>query len=418
MLNISSLKRKKMEELFRIAENMNVETYVGITKQILIFRLIEEHSKLNGMLFGDGVLEIVDSYGFLRSPVYNYEQGPDDIYVAPNQISKFNLRNGDIVSGQIRPPKEGEKYFALLRVDNINYLSPENSKKRITFENLIPLHPDRKFNIETNPDEISTRIVDIVSPIGMGQRGLIVAPPFAGKTVLLQKLSNAILTNHKEAKVIILLIDERPEEVTDMKRMVKGPVEVVSSTFDEAPEHHIHLAEIVIEKAKKLCENNFDVVILLDSMTRLARAYNAVTPNSGKILSGGMDSNALIKPKQFFGAARNTEDGGSLTIIATTLVDTGSRMDDLIYEEFKGTGNMELYLDRDMFNRRIFPAIDIKRSGTRREELMRGKEMTNKIWILKKYLSQMDTIESLQFLKNEVKKYKTNQMFVENMNKI
>ncbi len=415
-LDIAKLKKMKMQELSGLAHEMKVNGVSGLKKQDLIFKILQAQPEKDGGMTGEGVLEILqDGFGFLRSPNYNYLPCPDDIYVSPSQIRKFNLRTGDTVSGQIRPPKEGERYFALLMVSKVNFESPDDSKEKILFDDLTPLYPREKWGLESAPTEISTRIMDLLAPIGKGQRGLIVAPPYSGKTVLLQKIANSITTNHPDAVMIVLLIDERPEEVTDMQRSVKG--EVVSSTFDEPAERHVQVAEMVIEKAKRLVESGKDVVILLDSITRLARAYNTTVPHSGKILSGGVDSNALHKPKRFFGAARCLEEGGSLTIMATALVDTGSRMDEVIFEEFKGTGNMEVQLDRNLFQRRIYPAIDIKRSNTRREELLVEKDDLAKIWVLRKVLNELNTAEAMELLIEKVSKTKTNKDFLKSMNK-
>jgi transcription termination factor Rho len=384
-------------------------------KQELIFAILQAQTEQNGHIYGEGVLETLpDGFGFLRAPDYNYLPGPDDIYVSPSQIRRFNLRTGDIISGHIRPPKEGERYFALLKVETINYEDPERAREKILFDNLTPLYPNERLRLESQPDDYTTRIVDLLTPVGKGQRGLIVAAPRTGKTMMLQHVAKAIAHNHKEVILIVLLIDERPEEVTDMQRSVDG--EVISSTFDEPATRHVQVAEMVIEKAKRLVEHGKDVVILLDSITRLARAYNTVVPPSGKILSGGVDSNALHKPKKFFGAARNIEDGGSLTIIATALIDTGSRMDEVIFEEFKGTGNMEIHLDRRLMDKRVFPAIDINKSGTRKEELLITKEDLNRIWILRKVLSQLSVVEAMEFLLDKMHGTKTNKEFFESMN--
>ncbi|MFH0839313.1 MAG: transcription termination factor Rho [Candidatus Omnitrophota bacterium] len=416
-LNIDDLKNKKISELNKIAKSLEINDITSITKQDLIFKILQGQAQKNGLIFGEGVLETLqDGFGFLRSPNYNYLPCPDDIYVSPSQIRKFDLRTGDIVSGQIRPPKEGERYFALLKVEAVNYENPENIKEKVLFDNLTPLYPHERFILETEQKEVSTRIIDLLTPLGKGQRGLIVAPPYSGKTILLQKIANSITKNHPEVILIILLIDERPEEVTDMQRSVKA--EVISSTFDEPPERHVQVAEIVLEKAKRLVEHKKDVVILLDSMTRLARAHNAVMPHSGKILSGGMDSNALQKPKRFFGAARDVEEGGSLTIIATALIETGSRMDDVIFEEFKGTGNMELTLDRNLFQKRIYPAIDIKRSNTRKEELLLDPEELKRIWILRKALNELNSDGSMELLITKLAKVKTNAEFLMSLNQI
>ena len=415
-IDLAKLKKMKMSELNDLAHQLKVNGVSGLKKQDLIFKILQAQPEKDGVMTGEGVLEILqDGFGFLRSPNYNYLPGPDDIYVSPSQIRKFNLRTGDTVAGQIRPPKEGERYFALLMVNKVNFDSPDDPKEKILFDNLTPLYPNEKWKLELNPLEVSTRIVDLLAPIGKGQRGLIVAPPYSGKTVLLQKIANSVTTNHPDAVLIVLLIDERPEEVTDMQRSVKG--EVVSSTFDEPAERHVQVAEMVIEKAKRLVESKKDVIILLDSITRLARAYNTTVPHSGKILSGGVDSNALHKPKRFFGAARCIEEGGSLTIIATALVDTGSRMDEVIFEEFKGTGNMELQLDRNLFQRRIYPAIDIKKSNTRKEELLVEKDDLAKIWILRKVLNELNSTEAMELLIEKVSKTKTNKDFLKSMNK-
>ncbi|OQX53148.1 MAG: transcription termination factor Rho [Candidatus Omnitrophica bacterium 4484_213] len=410
-MNISDLKKMNMAELAKTARSLKINGISGLRKQDLIFKILQTQIEKNGLIFGEGVLETLqDGFGFLRSPNYNYLPCPDDIYVSPSQIRKFNLRKGDTVSGQIRPPKEGEKYFALLKIEAVNFENPDEIRDKILFDNLVPIYPDKRFTLETTPDEISMRVMDLLTPVGRGQRGLIVAPPYSGKTVLLQKFANSITANHPNVFLIVLLIDERPEEVTDMQQSVKG--EVISSTFDEPPERHIQVAEMVLEKAKRLVEYKRDVIILLDSITRLARAYNAVMPHSGKILSGGIDAGALQKPKRFFGAARNIKEGGSLTIVATALVDTGSRMDDVIFEEFKGTGNMELQLDRNLFQRRIYPAIDIKRSNTRREELLLGPEELNKIWLLRKMLQELSSVEAMELLVGKLKKVKTNEEFL------
>jgi transcription termination factor Rho len=414
-LDIGTLKQMKIAELNKLAKDLGVNNISGLKKQDLIFKILQAQAEKEGFMFGEGVLEILpEGFGFLRSPNYNYLPCPDDIYISPSQIRKFDLRTGDTVSGQIRPPKEGEKYFALLKVEAVNFENPEEVKDKVLFDNLTPVYPHERFVLETEPQEISMRIMDLLTPIGKGQRGLIVAPPYSGKTVLLQKIANSIMKNHPEVILIVLLIDERPEEVTDMQRSVKG--EVISSTFDEPPERHVQVAEIVLEKAKRLVEHKKDVVILLDSITRLARAYNAVVPHSGKVLSGGIDSNALQKPKRFFGAARAVEEGGSLTIIATALVDTGSRMDEVIFEEFKGTGNMELQLDRNLFQRRIYPAIDIKRSNTRHEELLVKPEILQKIWILRKVLNELSNVEAMELLIERLSKTKTNEEFLNTMN--
>ncbi len=414
-MEIAELKGMSIAELTKLAKELNVNGISGLKKQDLIFKILQAKTEKEGLIFGEGVLEILpDGFGFLRSPDYNYLPGPDDIYVSPSQIRKFNLRTGDTVSGQIRPPKEGERYFALLKVEAVNFGNPEDTKDKTLFDNLTPLYPNERFILETKAEEASMRIMDLLTPVGKGQRGMIVAPPYSGKTVLLQKFANSITTNYPDAVLIVLLIDERPEEVTDMQRSVKG--EVISSTFDEPAERHIQVAEIVLEKAKRLVESKKDVVILLDSITRLARAYNACVPHSGKILSGGVDSNALQKPKRFLGAARNIEEGGSLTIIATALIDTGSRMDEVIFEEFKGTGNMELQLDRNLFQKRIYPAIDIKRSNTRKEELLVHEDELKRIWLMRKALNELNSDEAMQLLVEKLSKTKTNAEFLMSMN--
>jgi len=414
-MDIMQMKAKTMSELVSVAKELGITSTSSLRKQDLIFKILEAQTQKNGLIFAEGVLEILpEGYGFLRSPDYNYLPGSDDIYVSPSQIKRFDLRTGDVVSGQVRPPKNGERYFALLRVEAVNYESPDHAKDKILFDNLTPLYPEERINLEYDPNELSTRIMDLLAPIGKGQRGLIVSPPRAGKTILLQKIANAITANHPEIVLIVLLIDERPEEVTDMKRSVKG--EVVSSTFDEPADRHVQVADMVIEKAKRLVEHKKDVVILLDSITRLARAHNTVVPHSGKILSGGVDANALQRPKRFFGAARNIEDGGSLTIVATALVETGSRMDEVIFEEFKGTGNMELVLDRKLSDKRVFPAIDINRSGTRKEELLLPQDILNKVWILRKFLNELSPLEAMEFLVDRIGKTKTNKKFLESMN--
>jgi len=414
-LNLKALKEKKISDLALIGKTFNIEGAANMRKQELIFAILQAQTEQNGHIYGEGVLETLpDGFGFLRAPDYNYLPGPDDIYVSPSQIRRFNLRTGDIISGHIRPPKEGERYFALLKVETINYEDPERAREKILFDNLTPLYPNERLRLESQPDDYTTRIVDLLTPVGKGQRGLIVAAPRTGKTMMLQHIAKAIAHNHKEVILIVLLIDERPEEVTDMQRSVDG--EVISSTFDEPATRHVQVAEMVIEKAKRLVEHGKDVVILLDSITRLARAYNTVVPPSGKILSGGVDSNALHKPKKFFGAARNIEDGGSLTIIATALIDTGSRMDEVIFEEFKGTGNMEIHLDRRLMDKRVFPAIDINKSGTRKEELLITKEDLNRIWILRKVLSQLSVVEAMEFLLDKMHGTKTNKEFFESMN--
>jgi transcription termination factor Rho len=415
-MNLKELKEKRINELITLANELSIEGASGMRKQDLIFALLQAELEKNGQIYGEGVLEILpDGFGFLRAPDYNYLPGPDDIYISPSQIRRFNLRTGDTVSGQIRPPKESERYFALLKVESVNFEDPEEARNKILFDNLTPLYPQEKFVLETTQDVLSARIMDLLTPIGKGQRGLIVSPPRAGKTILLQTIANSITKNHEEVILIVLLIDERPEEVTDMQRSVRG--EVISSTFDEPAQRHVQVAEMVIEKAKRLVEHKKDVVILLDSITRLARAYNTVVPPSGKVLSGGVDSNALHRPKRFFGAARKMEDGGSLTIVATALIDTGSRMDEVIFEEFKGTGNMELYLDRKLSDRRVFPAIDINRSGTRKEELLLNPDDINRIWILRKVIQPLSTIDSMEFLLEKIKDTKNNADFLASMSK-
>lgn len=414
-MDIAELKSKKIAELNQIAKELNITGYSDLRKQELIFKILEAQTEQGGLTFSKGVLEVLpDGYGFLRSVDYNYLPSPDDIYVSPSQIKKFNLRTGDTVSGQVRPPKEGERFFALLRVEAVNDENPESIRERVLFDNLTPLYPNTQLKLETAPGEYSMRIMDLLAPIGKGQRGMIVSPPKAGKTILLQKIANSISRNHPEVKLIVLLIDERPEEVTDMERSVNA--EVISSTFDEPPERHVQVADMVLEKAKRLVEAKRDVVILLDSITRLARAHNTVVPHSGKILSGGVDANALHKPKRFFGAARNIEEGGSLTIIATALIETGSRMDEVIFEEFKGTGNMEIVLDRKLADKRIFPAIDVNRSGTRKEELLLDAEDLNRIWVLRKFLSDFSTVEAMEFLLEKMRGTKSNKEFLKSMN--
>ena len=414
-LNIVELKEMSISELSEVAKQLNVTGASGLRKQELIFKILEAQTEKNGLIFGEGVLEILpDGFGFLRAPSYNYLPGPDDIYVSPSQIRRFDLHTGDTVSGQVRPPKESERYFALLKVEAINYENPELAKDKILFDNLTPLYPDERVHLETKSGDSSTRIMDLLTPIGKGQRGLIVAPPRTGKTMLLQSIAHSVTQNHPEIILIVLLIDERPEEVTDMQRSVKG--EVVSSTFDEPASRHVQVAEMVIEKAKRLVEHKRDVVILLDSITRLARAYNTIVPPSGKVLSGGVDSNALQKPKRFFGAARNIEEGGSLTIIATALVDTGSRMDEVIFEEFKGTGNMEIHLDRRLVDKRVFPAIDVNRSGTRKEELLLDDYELNRVWILRKVLNPLNTVDSMELLIDKIKEAQSNSEFLASMN--
>src|SRR5512132_2842986 len=414
-MTIAELKEKNITELTKIARTLDLPGASGLRKQDLIFKILQAQSEKEGHIFAEGVLEILpDGYGFLRSPDYNYLPGPDDIYVSPSQIRKFDLKTGDTISGQVRPPHEGEKYFALVKIEAVNFESPEEARNKILFDNLTPLYPQERIKLETVRDNVSARVMDLLTPIGKGQRGLIVAPPRTGKTMLLQSLANSITTNHPEVVLIVLLIDERPEEVTDMQRSVKG--EVISSTFDEPAQRHVQVAEMVIEKAKRLVEHKKDVVILLDSITRLARAYNTIVPASGKILSGGVDSNALQRPKRFFGAARNIEEGGSLTIIATALVDTGSRMDEVIFEEFKGTGNSEIILDRKVSDKRIFPSIDITRSGTRKEELLVPADILKKMYILRRILNPMGTMDAIDFLLDKLRNTKTNSDFFESMN--
>ena len=416
-MNLAELKQKKISELTHMAKEFNIEGASGMRKQDLIFALLQAQTEKNGLIYGEGVLEILpDGFGFLRAPDYNYLPGPDDIYVSPSQIRRFNLRTGDTTSGQIRPPKDNERYFALLKVESVNLEDPEVSRDKILFDNLTPLYPNERICLEADdPVNYSVRIMDLLTPIGKGQRGLIVSPPRTGKTMLLQNIANSISHNYNDIILIVLLIDERPEEVTDMQRSVKA--EVISSTFDEPAQRHVQVAEMVIEKAKRLIEHKRDVVILLDSITRLARAYNTVVPPSGKILSGGVDSNALHRPKRFFGAARNIEEGGSLTIIATALVDTGSRMDEVIFEEFKGTGNMEIHLDRKLSDKRIFPAIDINRSGTRKEELLLPTDELNRVWILRKLLAPLTVVDSMEFLLEKMEGTKNNAEFLSLMNK-
>lgn len=414
-MNIGELKHQKISKLAQMAKEFDIHGAAGMRKQDLIFALLQAQIEKDGLIYGEGTLEILpDGFGFLRAPDYNYLPGPDDIYVSPSQIRRFNLRTGDTVSGQIRQPKESERYFALLKVEAVNYEDPEIAREKILFDNLTPLYPDSKVKLENDPENYSTRIMDMMTPIGFGQRGLIVSPPRSGKTMLLQAIANSIVANHKEIVMFVLLIDERPEEVTDMQRSVKA--EVISSTFDEPAERHVQVAEMVIEKAKRLVEHKKDVVILLDSITRLARAYNSVVPPSGKILSGGVDSNALQRPKRFFGAARNIEEGGSLTIIATALIDTGSRMDEVIFEEFKGTGNMEIQLDRRLSDKRMFPAIDINKSGTRKEELLMDEKTLNRVWILRKLLSSLNPVDALEFMLEKMSGTKNNKKFMESMN--
>ena len=416
ILNLVELKRKDISELIQIAKNYDIENVSSMRRQDIIFSLLQAQTRNNGAIYGEGVLETLpDGFGFLRAPDYNYLPGPDDVYVSPSQIRRFNMRTGDTISGQIRQPKDGERYYALLKVEKLNHQSPEIAKDKIFFDNLTPLYPEHFLKLERDPKDLTSRIIDLVAPIGKGQRGLIVAPPRTGKTVILQTIANSITQNHPEVNLLVLLIDERPEEVTDMQRSVKG--EVISSTFDEPPTRHVQVADMVLEKAKRMVEQRRDVVILLDSITRLARAHNAVVPSSGKILSGGVDANALQKPKRFFGAARNIEEGGSLTIIATALIETGSRMDEVIFEEFKGTGNMELVLDRKLVEKRTFPAIDINKSGTRKEELLIPKASLDRIWILRKVLSQFNTVEAMEFTIDKLAKFKSNELFLEMMDK-
>ncbi len=410
-LDLVELKDMSIQALNQIAKDLGVQGAAGLRKQELIFKILQTQAEKSGLIFSEGVLECLpDGFGFLRAPEYNYLPGPDDVYVSPSQIRRFDLRTGDTVSGQIRPPKEGERYFALIKVDAINFEPPEESRNKIFFDNLTPLYPDERLKLETSKDNFSGRVMDLMTPLGKGQRGLIVAPPRTGKTMLLQSIANSITTNHPEINLIVLLIDERPEEVTDMQRSVRG--EVISSTFDEPASRHVQVAEMVIEKAKRLIEHKRDVVILLDSITRLARAYNTVVPPSGKVLSGGVDSNALQRPKRFFGAARNIEEGGSLTIVATALIDTGSRMDDVIFEEFKGTGNMEIHLDRKLVDKRVFPAIDINKSGTRKEELLMPREELNRVWVLRKVLNPLSPVESMELLIDKLGKTRSNAEFL------
>ncbi len=413
-LNIAELKEMNISALAKVAKDLGVAGATGMRKQELIFKILQAQTEQSGLIFSEGVLECLpDGFGFLRAPEYNYLPGPDDIYVSPSQIRKFDLRTGDTISGQIRPPKEGERYFALIKVEAVNFEPPEAARERIFFDNLTPLYPQERIRLETTKDNLSARVMDLMTPIGKGQRGLIVAAPRTGKTMLLQNIANSITANHPEVVLIVLLIDERPEEVTDMQRSVHG--EVISSTFDEAASRHVQVAEMVIEKAKRLVEHKRDVVILLDSITRLARAYNTVVPPSGKVLSGGVDSNALQRPKRFFGAARNIEEGGSLTIMATALIETGSRMDDVIFEEFKGTGNMEIHLDRKLVDKRVFPSIDINKSGTRKEELLLSKEELNRVWILRKVLSPLSQVEAMELLLDKMGKTKSNAEFLSSM---
>jgi transcription termination factor Rho len=414
-MHIEDIKRLPISELNNLAKDLNVPGASSMRRQDLIFAILQAQAEKNGVISGSGVLEILpDGFGFLRAVDYNYLPSPDDIYISPSQIRRFNMKTGDTISGEVRPPKEGEKYFALLKVDTVNFESPEQARDKILFDNLTPLYPQEKLNLEFDPENYSTRVMDLFTPIGKGQRGLIVSPPRAGKTVLLQDIAHSITANHKEVVLMVLLIDERPEEVTDMQRSVTG--EVISSTFDEPASRHVQVAEMVIEKAKRLVEHKKDVVILLDSITRLARAYNTVVPPSGKVLSGGVDSNALHKPKRFFGAARNIENGGSLTIISTALIDTGSRMDEVIFEEFKGTGNMELHLDRRIADRRVFPAFDLIRSGTRKEELLIAKNNLNRVWILRRLLQEMNPVDAMEFIIGKIRKTENNQEFLDSMN--
>ena len=413
-MELSDLKAKTIADLLKIAEELDIPGVSGLRKSELIYKIMETASTADGMILAEGVLEILDEgYGFLRSGNYNYLPGQDDIYVSPSQIKRFDLRTGDIISGQVRPPKENERYFALLKIEAVNFDEPDKAKHKVLFDNLTPLYPEDPFKLELHPDELTTRIIDLMCPIGKGQRALITSPPKAGKTIILQRIAQAITTNHPDVILIVLLIDERPEEVTDMKRSVRG--EVISSTFDEPADRHVQVANMVLEKAKRLTEHGHDVVILLDSITRLARAHNSVVPHSGKILSGGVDSNALHKPKRFFGAARNIEEGGSLTVVATALIETGSRMDEVIFEEFKGTGNMEMVLDRRLSDRRIFPAMDINRSSTRKEELLIPEDVLTKVWVLRKFLAEMNPIEAMEFLLDRLRKTKNNQKFLASM---
>ena len=413
-ISLAELKDKNITDLAKIAKELNIPGASGMRKQELIFQILRAQTEKNGLIFSEGVLECLpDGFGFLRAPEYNYLPGPDDIYVSPSQIRKFDLRTGDTVSGQVRPPKDGERYFALIKVEAVNFEDPEVARSKIFFDNLTPLYPQERIRLETTKENLTGRVLDMLCPVGKGQRGLIVAPPRTGKTMMLQSIANSVTTNHPEVALIVLLIDERPEEVTDMQRTVKG--EVISSTFDEPPQRHIHVAEMVLEKAKRLVEHKRDVVVLLDSLTRLGRAYNAVTPPSGKVLSGGIDANALQRPRRFFAAARNIEEGGSLTIMATALIDTGSRMDDVIFEEFKGTGNMEINLDRRLVDKRVFPTIDINRSGTRKDELLLPPDELNRIWVLRKVLSPLSTVEAMELLLGRLSKTKTNGEFLASM---
>jgi transcription termination factor Rho len=413
-ISLAELKDKNITDLAKIAKELNIPGASGMRKQELIFQILRAQTEKSGLIFSEGVLECLpDGFGFLRAPEYNYLPGPDDIYVSPSQIRKFDLRTGDTVSGQVRPPKDGERYFALIKVEAVNFEDPEVARSKIFFDNLTPLYPADRIRLETTKENLTGRVLDMLCPIGKGQRGLIVAPPRTGKTMMLQSIANSVTTNHPEVALIVLLIDERPEEVTDMQRTVKG--EVISSTFDEPPQRHIQVAEMVLEKAQRLVEHKRDVVILLDSLTRLGRAYNAVTPPSGKVLSGGIDANALQRPRRFFAAARNVEEGGSLTIMATALIDTGSRMDDVIFEEFKGTGNMEINLDRRLVDKRVFPTIDINRSGTRKDELLLPPDELNRIWVLRKVLSPLSTVEAMELLLGRLSKTKTNGEFLSSM---
>ena len=416
-MNLSELKEKTISELSQIAKDLSVQGFSGLRKQELIFKILQGQAEKDGLIFAEGVLEVLpDGFGFLRAPDYNYLPGPDDIYVSPSQIRRFDLRTGDTISGQVRPPKDTERYFALLKVEAINFETPDAAREKIFFDNLTPLYPMERIRLEHDGDELTTRVMDLLTPIGKGQRGLIVAAPRTGKTMMLQNLAHAIAKNHPEVYLIVLLIDERPEEVTDMQRSVKG--EVISSTFDEPPQRHVQVADMVIEKAKRLVEHKKDVVILLDSITRFARAHNAIIPSSGKVLSGGLDANALQRPRRFFAQARNIEEGGSLTIIATALVDTGSRMDDVIFEEFKGTGNMEVHLDRRLMDKRTFPSINIEQSGTRKEELLLEKDELSKVWLLRKVLSQLNPVEGMELLLDKLKLTKTNKEFLAAMNQL
>ena len=414
-MNLTELKERNIKALLGIATDLGVTGAAGLRKQELIFAILQAQTEKNGLIFSAGVLECLpDGFGFLRAPEYSYLAGPDDIYVSPSQIRKFGLQTGDTISGQVRPPKDGERYFALIKVEAVNFETPDLTRRKVLFDNLTPLYPTERLRLETSRDNVSARIMDILTPVGKGQRGLIVAPPRTGKTMLLQCMANSIATNHPEVVLIVLLIDERPEEVTDMERSVKG--EVISSTFDEPATRHVQVAEMVIEKAKRLVEHRRDVVILLDSITRLARAYNTIVPASGKVLSGGVDANALQRPKRFFGAARNIEQGGSLTIIATALIDTGSRMDDVIFEEFKGTGNMEINLDRKLADKRTFPAIDLNRSGTRKEELLLGRKELDRTWVLRKVLNSLSSVEAMELLVERMARTAGNEVFLDSMN--